>query len=62
MAGEMTQRLRALVALPEDPGSILSTHMVAPGNPKPSPGHTAPSTHRCIDTHATKAHTVSHTA
>jgi hypothetical protein len=28
-AGEMAQRLRALVVLPEDPGSIPSTHMAA---------------------------------
>ena len=28
-AGEMAQWLRALTALPEDPGSILSTHMAA---------------------------------
>jgi hypothetical protein len=28
-AGEMAQRLKALAALPEDPGSIPSTHMVA---------------------------------
>ena len=28
-AGEMAQRLRALTALPEDPGSIPSTHMAA---------------------------------
>ena len=27
-AGEMTQRLRALAALPEDPGSIPSTYVV----------------------------------
>ncbi|CAO2608825.1 hypothetical protein LEMLEM_LOCUS13963 [Lemmus lemmus] len=26
---EMAQRLRALTALPEDPGSIPSTHMAA---------------------------------
>ena len=28
-AGEMAQRLSALAALPEDPGLIPSTHMVA---------------------------------
>jgi hypothetical protein len=28
-AGEMAQWLRALAALPEDPGSIPSTHMTA---------------------------------
>ncbi|KAK7798640.1 hypothetical protein U0070_002731 [Myodes glareolus] len=28
-AGEMAQRLRALTALPEDPGLIPSTHMAA---------------------------------
>ena len=27
--GEMTQRLRALAALVEDPGSVPNTHMVA---------------------------------
>ena len=54
MAEEMTQRLRALAALPEDLGSILRTHMVAPGNPKPSSGLIVPSTHRYIDIHATK--------
>ena len=29
-AGEVAQRLRALAALPEDLGSVPSTHMVAP--------------------------------
>ena len=29
LAGEMTQWLRALAALPEDPSSIPSTHMAA---------------------------------
>ena len=28
-AGEMAQWLKALTALPEDPGSILSTHIAA---------------------------------
>jgi hypothetical protein len=28
-AGEMSQWLRVLAALPEDPGSIPSTHMIA---------------------------------
>jgi hypothetical protein len=28
-AGKMAQQLRATVALPEDPGSIPSTHMTA---------------------------------
>lgn len=32
-AGKMTQQLRALVALAEDPGSVLSTHMVAHNYP-----------------------------
>ena len=31
-AGEMAQQLRALAALAEDPGSILSTHMVVPNH------------------------------
>ena len=29
----MTQELRALTTLPEDPGSIPSTHMAVLGNP-----------------------------
>lgn len=29
MTGEMVQYLRALAALPEDPGVILSTHVTA---------------------------------
>ena len=33
MAGEVAQRLRALAALPEDLGLILSSHMLAHSHP-----------------------------
>jgi hypothetical protein len=34
-AGEMARELRALAALPEDPGLIPSTHMAAQGSDPP---------------------------
>lgn len=47
MAGETSQRLKALSAFPEDPGPVHSTCDSLQPSPTPVPGHLKPSSSLC---------------
>ena len=57
----MTQLLRALIALAEDPGSVLSTHMVSQSSLTPVPGDLFPLLTSAGTMHAHGAHAYTQT-